>query len=99
MNIKSLLLASVVATVAGSAFANNFDFAEVQVAQLNAPTVRSAARAPSTEAVYTARNDATPFVSGSSDMKSRADVRAETINYLKSGEARAARSVYVGGAQ
>lgn len=104
MNVKSLLLAAVVATVAGSAFANNFDNgAEYQVAQLSAPSqARSSAvaRTPAVETMYSSRSDINPFVAADkSDTRSRAEVRAETIRALNNGEARALRSAYAGGAQ
>ncbi len=102
MNVKSLLLAAVVASFGGAAFANNYvDVAEFQVAQLSAPAARSTmARSPSVESAYQSRSDINPFVAvDKTDTRTRAEVRAETIRYLNSGEARAARSVYVGGAQ
>ncbi len=104
MNVKSLLLAAVVASVAGSVYANNYDNgAEFQVAQLSAPSqARStaAARTPSVESLYQSRSDINPFVAvDKSDTRTRAEVRAETIRALNSGEARALRAAYAGSAQ
>ena len=104
MNVKSLLLAAAVASIAGSAFANNYDNgAEYQVTQLSAPSqARSsaAARTPAVETLYSSRSDINPFVAvDKSDTRSRAEVRAETIRALNSGEAGALRAAYAGGAQ
>jgi hypothetical protein len=101
MNIKSLLLASVVATVAGSAFANNYDNGELQVAQLSAPAARATTRATvAPQVVYSSRSDISPYVvSNTTDNRTRAEVRAEAVSFNKSGEARAARALYAGGAQ
>lgn len=108
MNVKSLLLAASVAAsanfVAGSALANNYDNgAEFQVTQLSAPSqARSTAavRTPAVETLYQSRSDINPFVAvDKSDTRTRAEVRAETIRALNSGEARALRSAYAGGAQ
>jgi hypothetical protein len=104
MNVKSLLLAAAVASIAtGSAFANNYDNgAEFQVAQLSAPSqARSTtARTPSVEIMYQSRSDINPFVAvDKSDTRTRAEVRAETIRALQSGEARALRSAYAGSAK
>lgn len=104
MNVKSLLLAAAVASVSVGAFANNYDNgAEYQVTQLSAPSqARSTAavRTPSVESMYQSRSDINPFVAvDKSDTRSRAEVRAETIRALNSGEARALRSAYSGSAQ
>lgn len=104
MNVKSLLLAAVVASVAGSVYANNYDNgAELQVAQLSAPSQvgsRAAARTASVQNAYQSRSDINPFVAvDKSDTRTRAEVRAETIRALSSGEARALRAAYAGGAQ
>ena len=107
MNVKSLLLSAAVAavaTVSVGAFANNYDNgAEYQVAQLSAPSqARSTmpARTPAVETLYQSRSDINPFVAvDKNDTRTRADVRAETIRALNSGEARALRSAYAGSAQ
>lgn len=108
MNVKSLLLAAAVAAsatmVAGTAVANNYDNgAEYQVSQVSAPApARSSAavRTPSVQSAYQSRSDIYPFVAADkSDTRTRAEVRAETIRALNSGEARALRSAYAGSAQ
>ncbi len=104
MNVKSLLLAAAVASIAaGSACANNYDNgAEFQVAQMSAPSTArgTASRMASVENAYQSRSDINPFVAvDKSDTRSRAEVRAETIRALQSGEASALRAAYVGGAQ
>lgn len=102
MNVKSLLLAAAVASsFAGSAFANNYiDGAEVQVAQLSAPAVRTTARVAATEQLYTSRSDISAYVPvNTNDTRTRAEVRAETIRALNSGEARALSSAYAGSAK
>lgn len=104
MNVKSLLLAAAVASVSVGAFANNYDNgAEFQVAQLSAPSQvnsRAAGRAASVQNAYQSRSDINPFVAvDKSDTRTRAEVRAETIRALNSGEARALRAAYAGGAQ
>ena len=103
MNVKSLLLAAVVASVAGSVYANNYDNgAEFQVAQMSTPSQArvTTARTPSVESLYQSRSDINPFVAADkSDTRTRAEVRAETIRALQSGEARALRSAYAGSAQ
>ena len=104
MNVKSLLLAAAVASVSVGAFANNYDNgAELQVAQLSAPSqARSTAavRTPAVETLYSSRSDISPYIAvDKSDTRTRAEVRAETIRALNSGEARALRSAYAGSAQ
>ena len=106
MNVKSLLLAAAVASVSAGAFANNYDNgAEFQLAQLSAPSQARSSSAAATRTVsvpsaYQSRSDINPFVSADkSDTRSRAEVRAETLRALNSGEARALRAAYAGGAQ
>ena len=104
MNAKSLLLAAAVASMTGSAFANNYDHGgDFQVAQMSAPSpARSSAlvRTPASEVLYSSRSDISPSVAvDKSDTRTRAQVRAETIRALNSGEARALRSSYGGSAQ
>ena len=96
MNVKALLLAAVVASVAGSTFANNFDNGiETQTAQMPRTGARVA-----TDGGYLSRSDIPTAVKATSvDGRSRAEVRAETVKSLANGEARALRDLYVGGAQ
>ncbi len=97
MNVKSLLLAAVVASVGSTAFANNYfdDGFQTQVAQApNRTTARVA-----TDAGYMARSDIPTSVKAEPSTRSRAEVRAETVQSSRSGEARAQRDLYVGGAQ
>lgn len=96
MNVKSLLLAAVVASVGSTAFANNYfdDGFQTQVAQAPSRTARVA-----TDAGYMARSDIPTSVKAEPATRSRAEVRAETVQSVRSGEARAQRDLYVGGAQ
>jgi hypothetical protein len=97
MNVKSLLLAAVVASSVGStAFANNYfdDGVQTQVAQVTSRSARVA-----TDAGYMARSDIPTSVKAEPATRSRAEVRAETVQSLRNGEARAQRDFYVGGAQ
>ena len=95
MNVKSLLLAAVVASVGSTAFANNyFDDFQTQVAQAPSRNARVA-----TDAGYMARSEIPTSVKAEPATRSRAEVRAETVQSLRNGEARALRDLYVGGAQ
>lgn len=95
MNIKSLLLAAVVASAGSTAFANNyFDDFQTQVAQ--AP---SRSTLVATDAGYMARSDIPTSVKTEPAIRSRAEVRTETVQSLRNGEVRALRDLYVGGAQ
>jgi hypothetical protein len=100
MNVKSLLLAAaVVASVASltsNASANNFfeTVAETQVAQAPNRSARVA-----TDAGYMARSDIPTAAKADAATRSRAQVRAETISARNSADARAARDLYLGGAQ
>ena len=99
MNVKSLLLAAAVATsvasVGSTAFANNyFDDFQTQVAQAPSRSARVA-----TDAGFMARSDIPTSVKAEPATRSRAEVRAETVQSLRNGEARALRELYVGGAQ
>jgi len=102
MNTKSVLIATLFAAAAGSAFASDYTATagnpEVQIAQ---STARSSVRASVAAAArVTPRSDEVAVTpSGKADPRSRAEVRAETAAYNASGEARAARLFYVGGAQ
>jgi len=96
MNVKSLLLAAVVASVGSTAFANNYfdDGFQTQVAQAPSRSARVA-----TDAGYMARSDIPTSVKAEPSTRSRAEVRAETVQWVRTGEARAQRDLYVGGAQ
>lgn len=102
MNTKSVLIATLFAAAAGSAFASDYTATagnpEVQIAQSAArSTVRASVVAG---ARSTPRSDevvAAP--AGKADMRTRAEVRAEAAAYNNSGEARAVRQLYIGGAQ
>mgnify|MGYP000420889056 CR=1 FL=1 len=95
MNVKSLLLAAAIASVGSTAFANNyFDDFQTQVAQAPSNTVRVA-----TDAGYMARSDIPTSVKAAPATRSRTEVRAETVQSSRNGEARALRDLYVGGAQ
>ena len=95
MNVKSLLLAAAIASVGSTAFANNyFDDFQTQVAQAPSNTARVA-----TDAGYMARSDIPTSVKAAPATRSRTEVRAETVQSSRNGEARALRDLYVGGAQ
>ena len=95
MNVKSLLLAAAIASVGSTAFANNyFDDFQTQVAQAPSNTARVA-----TDAGYMARSDIPTSVKSAPATRSRTEVRAETVQSSRNGEARALRDLYVGGAQ
>ena len=100
MNVKSLLLVAAVAisaaSVGSTAFANNYfdDGFQTQVAQAASRSARVA-----TDAGYMARSDIPSSVKAEPATYSRAEVRAETVQSLRNGEARVLRDLYVGGAQ
>ncbi len=102
MNTKSVLIATLFAAVAGSAFASDYTATagnpEVQIAQ---STARSTVRASVVAgARSTPRSDEVAAApAGKADTRTRAEVRAETAAYNNGGEARAARLLYIGGAQ
>lgn len=104
MKLKSLLLvAAVASSVAGSAFANNYDFATASAMSQRAAaqTKPSASTAPSTllGGEREAHGNITPFALPATDKTlTRAQVRADTIKYLSSPEARMARALEVGSA-
>jgi hypothetical protein len=96
MNVKSLLLAAVVASVGSTAFANNYfdDGFQTQVAQTPSRSARVA-----TDAGFMARSDIPTTAKAAPATRTRAEVRAEAIQASRSAEARAMRDLYVGGAQ
>ena len=96
MNIKSLLLAAVVASAGSTAFANNYfdDGFEAQVAQA---TRQSAPVA--TDAGFMARSNIPTAFKVEPSTVTRAEVRAEAVKALHNGEARAMRDLYTGSAQ
>ena len=101
MNVKSLLAAAAVVSVASvgsTAFANNFFDTGYETQLAQAPRVNSSARV-ATDAGYMSRSDIPTAVKADATSRTRADVRAETISARNSVEARAARDLYVGGAQ
>lgn len=99
MNIKSLLLAAVVASVGSTAFANNYfdEGFETQVAQVVKTPSQSARVA--TDAGFMARSDIPTGFKSEPSTVSRAEVRAETVKTLRNGDARVLRDLYTGGAQ
>jgi len=96
MNVKSLLLAAVVASVGSTAFANNFfdNAFETQVAQAPTQSARVA-----TDAGFMARSDIPTAFKAEPSTVTRAEVRAETVKTLRNGDARVLRDLYTGGAQ
>ncbi len=98
MNVKSLLLAAVVASVGSSAFANNFFDTDYETQLAQAPRMSTSARV-ATDAGYLSRSDIPTSAKAEATSRTRADVRVETISARNSAEARAARDLYVGGAQ
>lgn len=96
MNVKSLLLAAAIASVGSTAFANNYfdDGFQTQLAQAASRSARVA-----TDAGYMARSDIPTSVKAAPATRSRTEVRAETVQSSRNGEARALRDLYVGGAQ
>jgi len=104
MNTKSVLIATLFAAAAGSVFASDYTATagnpEVQIAQSSvraAVVARSNAATASANALRSDESYGTPV--GKADGRTRAEVRAQTAAYNASGEARAARQLYVGGAQ
>jgi len=104
MNTKAVLFATLIAAASNAAFASDYTATagnpEVQIAQSSSRAVVARSNVATGSANNVLRSDesyGTPV--GKADGRTRAEVRAQTAAYNASGEARAARQLYVGGAQ
>ena len=100
MNTKNVLIATVFAVAASSAFAADYVATagnpEMQIAQA---TTQAPVRTSTKASAVVSGNDAAPVVYANTDKRSRSEVRAETRAWENSAEGRDARVYYFGGAQ